>query len=793
MRLRPQTRSLIARFAGSALFVSTALAQNTVFSTHDWTMSIGGPEPTVFDETWADVKMPGGFPNTAAGFPVPFAPTIDNRNTYAVGTIEVNFTAGGMFSNNAANTGGGAPLFFPLGVGVTRQVAMLQFNDAANLNFTQRYFYGTTPGTLLRAANARGVSVWRTAAPGTDRIAICGETYDQMLPGSQAPAGWAASNVTRCSGFIAVFDGNGNLLWTHHFFDPGNPGTESCAITDVSIRVDALGNDVVTYCGISSHGQPAGGELAPLLPFPPAGACNGGATALPAGQWDGFVGRVVANGPGTSVRVFHSNVGGPGQDGLFGIAEIDANRFAVVGSAQAGAGAGGFPFSTQCGLVGPYVLGALLAFDATPGPGGNLNPPLGQPIGSTAPEGGIHTIARDVHVGRSVDSPFPTNLIYVVGSTDDGAFTSGNAPFAVPPPAGFGALNGATDGFLAVYLDDAFLNPFTFVYQGGPGDDGLTGVSGWNECSEHVTVTGFTATAANGVDIDVASYLFNNAIGANAAGNTGPLNNSLQLVQIRQAQFGGANEDRPAVMGPIAALTTGPAWNQFGLGQESGGGIGVGPEGRANVVGRTTVGGGYPVVGGGARMQDLAFDAVRTEFDLVPQGVFGVGRTDGTGFQAGVPGLFPPPVASGFTGGTTPFCALAPFGIQIGQPLPGLSRMLIDFEGALAPGSTNAAIVISRPTAQVGAIAAGVLQFGFPPAAPFAYITGTEFWLGGGVFTTFPAIGTNQAFRMQLLPLPAGGGLVSAQLVCLLAAPVVGPAPGCASGWSASPALWFGW
>ena len=171
----------------------------------------------------------------------------------------------------------------------------------------------------------------------------------------------------------------------------------------------------------------------------------------------------------------------------------------------------------------------------------------------------------------------------------------------------------------------------------------------------------------------------------------------------------------------------------------------------------------------------------------------GVGRTDGTGFQAGVPG-FPPAPASGFTGGTTPFCALAEFGIQIGQPAPGLQRMLIDFEGDLVGGSTDAAIVVSRPTAQVGAIVAGVLEIGFPPAAPWLYLTGTEFWLGGGVNVVYPVVGADVPFRLQLLaPLPPGGGLVSAQMVCLLAVPVTGPAAGCSSIVSASPALWFGW
>jgi len=798
LRLVNSAQSIAPRLAFALAIASSAWAQNVVFSTHDWTASSPAQE-TLFKETWADVKMPGGFPPTQAAFPVGFPATFDTRHTYAVGTIEVNRTlTGSLFSTQLAEPGTGGPPTFSLPSGGVRQVAMLQFNDVANGNFTQRYFYGESVafgGDFSRATNARGLSVWRTGNAFTDRIAICGETYDERLLGSQAPLGWANANTANSSGFIAVYNGNGDLLWTHHFFDPANPGTDACAITDVSIRVDGEGNDVVTYCGISSHGGAAGGDLAPLLPFPSSGACNGGSAPLPAGQWDGIVGRVVFAGSGPSVRVFHSIVGGPGQDGLFGIVELDEGQFAVAGSAAAATGAFGFPFPSYCGsLTGPYVVGAVLVFDASAtGGGGALVLARGEPLGSASE--GRHTMARDVHVGR--DSFFggstTSHMIYVVGSTDDPAFSSGLQPFIMAPPAGLAVRNGPTDGFVAALVDGTPLVPWTFAYHGGPGDDGLTGVHGWSEFSEHLAVVGFTDDGAGLGDIDVATYFFNNAIGGNTPNNTGPLTGSLQLLQIRRSQFGGVAEDRPAVMGAVSATTSGLAWTQFGLGQESGGGVAVGPEGRVNVVGRTTAGGGFPVVGGG-RGADLLFDAVRTEVDMVPSGALGVGRTDGTGFQGGGPGPFPPPLASGFTGGTTPFCAQAEFGIQIGLPAPGMPRMLVDFEGVLAAGSTDAAIIVSRPTADVGSIAAGVLQIGFPPAVPWVYVTGAEFWLGGGANIVLPAFGINQSYRQQLLaPLPAGGGVLSAQLVCLLSVPVVGSAPGCASLWTASPAIWFGW
>jgi hypothetical protein len=161
--------------------------------------------------------------------------------------------------------------------------------------------------------------------------------------------------------------------------------------------------------------------------------------------------------------------------------------------------------------------------------------------------------------------------------------------------------------------------------------------------------------------------------------------------------------------------------------------------------------------------------------------------------------LWPPLFADGcYRVLRTSACAALGAGFQIGLPAPSLPRMLIDFEGALAVASANAAIVIVRPTPEVPGtvpplVSIGALQFGFPPAAPFAYITGTEFWLGGGPPATFVALGSNRVFRMGLSPLPGPGGLVSAQLVCLVTTPVVGPAAGCTSGTTASPALWFSW
>lgn len=776
-----RARSNAARSLSSAVLFTVALfvthqatAQNTAYSTHDWVVAgAGGEFPR--NEAWVDVKSPGGIPG--------------NRFIYTVGTANLQ-NSGSLFSNQLTAIPPAATAF-ALPPGSFRQVAVLQVVDddspgTQRLITWQRYFFGNTPGNLTRATNARAVSVWREPTLAATRVAICGETYDQSLPLSQAPGGWAAASAAAPSGYIAVYDGAGTLLWTHHFFAGAN-GANACAITDVSIRVEN-GVDVVTYCGISSHGLPAAGtELSPLLPFAAPGACNGGSPGTPAGQWDGIVGRVVFNGV-TSTRTFHSIVGGPGQDGLFGISEIDMDRFAVVGSAQAATGASGFPFTTFCGAPGPYTVGTALIFDATATrTGGNLALTYGDFLGT--PSADAHTIARDVHIGLGVDFVVPGgNLIYVVGSTDDPNVL---AATALSAPAAQATLNGPTDGFLISILD--FGLQWTGSFHGGAGNDGLTGVNGWNEFGEHISVTGFTDDGAGGQDIDCGTYFLDASFGpAPPGGSTALPSNSLQMHAIRRTQVGGTNPDLPAVMGAVNASTAGLFFNTFGLGQESGGGVAVGPTGRTNVAGRTLAGGGYPVVFG--RPESAQFDAVRTELDMVPPqpGVPGPGpgRTDGTGFQP-IP-AFPTP---GTNGGTTPACALSQFGRQIGMPLPTLPRMLIDYQGALGFGSTNGAILLCRPTPDplaAPALTIAVMQLAPPPALP-GMLGLVELWnnpaLPVATFTS-PTPATASVFRLPIVPLTITGLTFTVQVGSLVTNPV-GPGGACSSVFTGSPAIFF--
>ncbi|MCA8973840.1 MAG: hypothetical protein KDC98_03925, partial [Planctomycetes bacterium] len=152
-----------------------------------------------------------------------------------------------------------------------RQVVVLQVSNedfATNQGIVwQRFFNGNQAATYLHA-NARGISVWPDHDPLDARIAICGETQSFYLPYCQDINGNGASgNVGH--GFIAVYDGGGDLKWSHLFFGINNGSSiGACAITDVSIRVEGSGSDqedVVTYCGISSYGGPASGNS--LVPF----------------------------------------------------------------------------------------------------------------------------------------------------------------------------------------------------------------------------------------------------------------------------------------------------------------------------------------------------------------------------------------------------------------------------------------------------------------------------------------------------------------------------------------------
>ncbi|HEX5052756.1 MAG TPA: hypothetical protein VFZ65_13350 [Planctomycetota bacterium] len=846
MKLRPQTSDLrpqtwqsaalpqvlaagiMALFATVGSVRAQATPQQSRYLTHDWTVPVGG-ENGDFREWGADVKTPGD------GF------------TYSALTITVRDT-------NAAPQFSGAGVGLPLGVaGFTlgpanqRQVGLLQITNAAQAIVNplgvglpgQFYFYGQTPGQPTRATNVRGVSVWPAAAVADTRIAICGEAYDQAIPLSQLGpvGGWPASSATNSSGFIAVFDGAGNLLWSHQFFGANDMG--SCAITDVSLRVvfNAAGapvQDVVTYCGISSFGNPVpNAELATTREFvaPAAGAgCSlpaGGATNNGVGQWDGIVGRLTAPhlGVGPLLPDFQSIVGGVQQDGLFGIAEIDAERFVVVGSTGTsgvvGAGGASFPLTTGVCLnaaVGAYALGVRMVFNVPAA--GPIVLETSQELGSlvVAPAGLIPanqaTVARDVLVQQGYKNG--TAQIVVVGSTDDPNLLNS---FAGSTPGPQVAINGtgvagATDGFVLSVWDVApgVLAAGASTFRGGAGNDGLTGINGWNEFTDHFAVTGRAPVA--GGDIDVATYFqdigsatglstpFTELTGGPAGAPPGPMG----------VQVGGALLDYPTAMGAINTTVTVPGlvFNDFGLGDPAGGGIAVGPTARVNVVGTTNSADfpvtpamppRYPLPAGRPKMGAVE-DAVRTVFDMLPVDLVpaidsGVGRTDGTGIPA--PALAPAPgplyPLPGFAGGTTPDCGLAPFGRQIGLPVPAIPRMLIDYAGSIPAGGVTMQAVVSRP-APTAIAEISAWDLGFPGAAGPIVLPGNALlWTTATPVTLGYTIVDAPVTQAFLLPVVGAPVTFTVQLIVLHSVAVPGGAlaPAACPGTttvSASPALW---
>jgi hypothetical protein len=125
--------------------------------------------------------------------------------------------------------------------------------------------------------------------------------------------------------------------------------------------------------------------------------------------------------------------------------------------------------------------------------------------------------------------------------------------------------------------------------------------------------------------------------------------------------------------------------------------------------------------------------------------------------------------AGGFSGGTTPLCGLRPFGRRVGEALPPLQRMLIDYEGSPPlPGNYDAALLLSRPPS-VGYLSGGVLSLTL--TAPGAQIlpTGVELWVDPGNSTAFVVLDfwqANRPFRLPLWQL-VGSGTMTVQYLHL--------------------------
>jgi len=706
-----------------------------------------------------------------------------------------------------------------------RQVVVLQKTDALGQIVKQAYFYGRTTGLGERpgySTNARGISVWPVADangapdPFHTRIVICGETFDQQVPESQFwPGGWTGV-LNRPSGFIAVYNGDLTLLWTRQFFGRSTEG--NCAITDVSIRVefDSNGqplNDVVTYCGVSSHGvdlvngvpNPSGSNFA-LEPFrffaapqpspgqhePTSGASDNGVD-----QWDGIVGRVSNQHTGgtglTASRKFHAVVGGKEQDGLFGIAECEANRLVVVGGSAIlhdsqsvpvpGTGLQSFPFTwalnqQSWSVLPDYAVGVVLVFNAAPTvTGGNLVLEASDSLGTV---GVPSTIVRDVTVQFRVVPPEGTpptpwhDAFHMVGSTNDsGLLTSSSSPLLTGTSQTL--PGGGTDGFVVSARDfpgNTFVYYSKGTFHGGPGADGLTGVACWPEFPDYIAVAGFTSgfgTTPGLLDVEIASYFVDNT--APVPGQVGNYDR-LRRDNVVTALVA----DKPVVMGADNAFSSRLEYQELDLDSPAGGGIAMEQRGRTNVVGATEAT-NYPVLGATSRSYRGGQDAMRTAFDILPPGV---GRTDLTGLPAG----FVPPAPA--NGGTTPFCALSPFGRQLGRPLPVLSRFLIDWRGPPpAADQTNAQILVDL-TPLGTALVGGVMQYGLPDPVPTPATGALEMWVDNNPVSWLFVPNTG-ALLVNLAQLPPAPFAAAAQFVFFL--PTALPCTG--QQLAATPALYF--
>ncbi len=791
------------------------------YSTHDWTDQTSS---SLLPEVWVDTKTPG-----------------DGR-TYSVGTVLATNLDSSVNSPNPPTFSGVAILspILPNQSYVTngaRAVAVLQCATPPSAAHPsgivwQRFFFGNPPifgglpnNFVAMSCHARAISVFPAATPSATRIAICGESYDESLPGDPT---FQRTNYTSAGGivggFLAVYDGDGALLWSRLY--SGSDPLNATTLTDISIRTETVstanGNvlrDVVTFCGVTQCGYygnpnlPTARRIDPVNAFapPPAhpqghatiagGAThNGPSPTTQSSEWDGLIGRDWENQigyPSGSGTDFLCLVGGAFQDGLYGISEIDSNNFAVVGStarlSRGAAGGAEFPLTRWATFndvpsTPPFnsfnepwfQFGTLLVFDATATrSNGNLALIRSELLGSR----GSSTVARDVLAQGQ--------MLYVAGSTNDPGFCM---------PFFNGAnkqLDGPTDGFLLATAHLLPIEAVTFVTATGTGNaDELTGIAGWNEFADNVIVVGRQWTSAGAQDVFTTKLFLDTTAGTYTAGLPTDFRSLRGLVVpgsgreviadcptlffTGQAHGWAGSGTATGVGGPFefGPLQSNPF---LAIGAPFGGGVGVDKHGRTTIVGGTSSA-DYRVEGGGRNVSVWAavqanVDAVRTEVDLLPQGVCRTDRTSG----------FLPPVyapASG-DGGTTPVTALSPFGNQIGTPAPLVQRMLIDFEGDCAAGAP-AAILIDRPPAPSSSVAyASFLQFGTPGPAPVSIpnMPGVEVWTTNSPATTsyVPHEGT---LRIPLWSggLPVGSYAFTVQFFAAL----TGPVP-----FVASPALIF--
>lgn len=769
---RTPLRGVVLGSAAALMFTAMAAAQAStdarrILATHDYTTTAGAAAG--LREVWVDVKTPGArHPNDA--------------RTYAVGTIELESNdVDSKFSGEDVRPPVDTYRTFNLNSG-TKQVVILQCRLADESIAWQRYFYGETSVDEARFTNARAVSVWPAEDPEDVRIAICGETAERRLPFSQLTTELANANASDPTGFLAVFDGAGVLKWSHQFY--GHSFSQRCAITDLSIRVEQEGEttyDVVTYCGISTHGNYPGATtpLTPLLPFdapvPAQGSSYvgaGGGTDNGLGTWDGIFGRLQHDrAGGTTSKVFHSVLGGSEMDGSFGLAALTEDRYAVVGNTtrlSSAQSAYAFPFTHSTadwnnvgGSTPAYSVGTLTLFDASPTRSGNkLSLTASYALGRV---GSSTTIARDVAVREgSAWSPGLGFFGAIVGTTDDWSSSTDNLITNLASGTGTqGSWGGGFDGFLATLVVQQSLsatNPVIFLsttFHGGTGDDGLNGVAMVQDDNDRYLVTGQTDSAGNGGhDLVVAEYDHNAYL-------------------LRSDVIGGSNIEASAPMGQNHATTGSFGYLSGIAGVPAGGGVDVDGRGRVTVVGSSLSAGQSPPFPnfGASNLGPLGgVDGVRATFDMLPPGVW---RTDGTGTRASVHGTVPQP--SGYNGGITPAACVSPFGHLPGAPGVPVTRGQIRYQGPDPAGGASNVLISSRIQATSTLFIGAVMQVGFPGSPGSDVLApNIEFWTP----TNPSALIATATGAADWLIFPTGAGMPSGsyeftiQAIYLLTSPL---------------------
>ena len=793
-------------------------AQQIRYATHDWSMlDPRGPD------TWADVKVVG------------------DGKTYSVGTAQVGppITAGLVFSNRFA-THAGASGWGNYG---TRQAVVLQIAEPGQPQgiLRQTIFHGVSSplsGSIGRSSFAHAISVWPASLHDDTRIAICGSTKEERLPASAPGSNTAAAE----SGFIAVFDGQLNLRWSHHFFEDNiNART---VITDVSIRVED-GVEYVTYCGASNNGNDPGTQantMLPIRPFQPPPAIGGdvyagGATnnsnsnsttnPLPNyTQWDGLVGRLSAPfAPATPLPTmdFHSLVGGGGDDILLGIAQNSLDRFVAVGSTRGPVITGlAFPL-TDATLFGngsmqfhnnnPWELGTFVEFEApdmtvtSPGTAQNPTPDYylklkqARLIGSV----GSQTVARDV-LWQNPQSGL--GFLYVVGSTNYAGLA---ADF---PAAQVGNYYGGSSGYLVASIDlpqqqwltGRYINQFVPTSPGAlpptqypelATSTGAHGIAGWNEYPNHITVVGWSEFSTGTRILTTSCF-------------REPVNQpGFQVSVLRQHELNPIVDPAPrndmpgGYLDPQFYSTLNILPVSSHLGKATSGATAVDERGHVAVVGYTRLPSQpttspptphHPIDGPPGEFRgpnpqnalSTQVDALRLELDMLPLGTHFI-DADSTFGQLGI------------VGGTTPTCAISQFGNTLGAA--DLQRIYLNIDGDPQPNG-GISILVDRPTD--GALITGGLFIGLPSLYPSPW-PGIELFADPGMAQLpfiFTFATTSEALRVPIFPLPGSGGEFTVQFVSLLAnTNFCSTVPACANttpclsnlalSVAASPALWI--